>query len=272
MVSRAVDTIDPRSTPSVSLQAADRWLFVLMAALFLVTVLVGFVPDSFARAAAIQAGQRPPFHPMTHVHAVLMGAWLLLLLAQTTLVAANHRALHQRLGLVSLVLAPAMVLAGIVLVPAVFREAWSLGAAPPPGMDPAVIAGTKAIVSNLVLPQIRVGVLFPIVVGWALWVRRTDPDTHKRLMILATALPLPAAIDRIVWLPTSLPTSFASGDLYMLLWVAPMFLYDMIRRGRVQRAYVIWFLVGLPPTIAVHWLWGSPWWLAAVPKLMGAEP
>jgi len=47
-------------------------------------------------------------------------------------------------------------------------------------------ARTKAIVSNLALPQIRVGVLFPVVVGWALWVRRTDPDTHKRLMILAT--------------------------------------------------------------------------------------
>jgi hypothetical protein len=272
MVSRTVDTIDPRGTPSVSLQAADRWMFVFMAALFVVTVLVGFVPDSFARAAAIQAGQRPQFHPMTHVHAVLMGAWLLLLLAQSALVASNRRVLHQRLGLVSLALVPAMVVAGIVLVPAVFREAWTFVTTPPPGVDAAVIAETKALVSNIALPQIRVGVLFPILVGWALWVRRTDPDTHKRLMILATALPLPAAMDRIEWLPTSLPTSFASGDLYMLLWVAPMFLYDVIRRGRVQRAYAIWFLLGLPPTIAVHWLWGSPWWLATVPRLMGAEP
>src|SRR5690606_38403792 len=181
MVSRAIDTADACGTRSVSLPAADRWLFVFMAALFVVTALVGFVPDSFGRLAAIEAGLRPPFHPLTHVHAVLMGAWLLLLFAQATLVATNRRALHRGLGLVSLVLAPAMVLVGIVLVPAVFRMVWSIDAAPP-GVDPAVIAETKALVANLALSQIRLGILIPLFVGWALWVRRTDADTAKLLM------------------------------------------------------------------------------------------
>ena len=38
-------------------------------------------------------------------------------------------------------------------------------------------------------------VLFVTFVSWALLVRRRDSETHKRLLILATLLPLPAAID-----------------------------------------------------------------------------
>ena len=77
----------------------DRWIFVFMAGLFLLTVLVGFVPDSFALVKGVQIGLLPPLPPILHVHAVLMGSWLLLLMAQTTLVATGHRALHRKLGL-----------------------------------------------------------------------------------------------------------------------------------------------------------------------------
>jgi hypothetical protein len=41
-------------------QAADRWIFVFMAAFILATVLVGFVPASLGKIAAVQSGQRPP--------------------------------------------------------------------------------------------------------------------------------------------------------------------------------------------------------------------
>src|ERR1051326_9408011 len=98
----------------------DRWIYVLMAVLILITVFIGFLPDSFLKIAAIRAGERPAFPPALHVHAVLMGSWLTLLLAQTTLMATGHRGWHKQLGLVSLVLAPAIVVAGIVLFSALF--------------------------------------------------------------------------------------------------------------------------------------------------------
>ena len=62
-----------------------------MAVFVLATVLAGFIPASLGKIAAVEAGQRPPFPPVLHVHAVLMGAWVLLLLAQTSLVASNRR-------------------------------------------------------------------------------------------------------------------------------------------------------------------------------------
>jgi hypothetical protein len=43
-----------------------------------------------------------------------MGSWLLLFLAQTSLVATDRRELHQRLGQVSFVLAPLMLILVVV--------------------------------------------------------------------------------------------------------------------------------------------------------------
>ena len=61
----------------------DRWIYVFMAAMLITVVLVGFIPDSLGKIAAVQAGERPPFPAAMHIHAVLMGGWMLLLLAQS---------------------------------------------------------------------------------------------------------------------------------------------------------------------------------------------
>ena len=249
----------------------DRWIYVLMAVLILITVFIGFLPDSYLKIAAIRAGERPPFPLALHVHAVLMGSWLTLLLAQTTLMATGHRAWHKQLGIVSLVLAPAIVVAGLVLVPTLYRPLWAAAQAAP--SDPAV-RGNLIFVSNIVLIQIRAGVGFAVLVGLALIARRTDPGLHKRLMILATLIPMPAAIDRIgllfpTVLPTTLPGSPLASDMYTLLWALPMFGWDLFRLGRVHWAYIIWLGVSLPFMIADNLLWNSPWWIAVVPRLMG---
>src|SRR6185503_18248285 len=100
----------------------DRWIYVFTAASFLAVVLAGFVPDSLAKLGAIHAGQRPPFPLVLHIHAVLMGSFLLLLLTQTVLVATGRRAWHMQLGIAALVLTPAIVITGFVLVPTIYHQ------------------------------------------------------------------------------------------------------------------------------------------------------
>jgi len=247
---------------------ADRWIYVFMAALFVVTALVGFIPDSIGVLATVEAGQRPPLPPILHAHAVLMGSWLLLLLAQTTLMAMGHSALHKKLGLIALVLAPLLVAAMIGVV----QSAVSRLAAIPAGAIPAeALIATKNFVSNVLLEQIRTIVLFAGFIGWALLIRKKDPETHKRLMILATLIPLPAAIDRITWLPNTLPDSPVAADLYLLLLLAPVLIYEIARRGRVHRAYLIGIGLNLPFMIAAYLLWGTPWWLATAPRILGVQ-
>ncbi len=246
----------------------DRWIYVFMAALFVITTLVGFIPDSLAKIAAVEAGQRAPFPLVLHLHAVLMGSWLLLLLAQTTLMATGRQAQHKRLGITSLVLAPAIVLTGFVLVPTIYGQVWNATQAAPPEMA-AQAQGGLAMIGNIALLQIRAGLLFALFVTLALIARKTDTSAHKRLMILATAIPLPASIDRIGWIPHSFPDAAYSADLYTLAWIAPMFMWDLFRLGRVHKAYVIWLSIFIPCSIVVNVLWNSPWWQSVVPGLMG---
>jgi hypothetical protein len=265
MVANSVDAAGLAPATTSFARLADRWIYVFMAALFVVTTLVGFIPDSFGLVASVTAGQRPPLPPILHVHAVLMGSWLLLLLTQSTLVATGRSALHKQLGLVGMVLAPAIVVAMI----GIMRASWSEVAAIPAGaMTPESLAETKTLLANLALGQGRVILFFAVFVGWALSVRKSDPQSHKRLLILATAMPLPAAIDRMTWLYSSLPDSPTTVHLDTLLWLLPALLYDVARRGSVHRAYVIGIALNVPFVVATHLLWGSPWWLATAPRLL----
>src|SRR5947208_2790661 len=110
----------------------DRWIYVFTAASFVVITLTGFIPDSLMKVGMVQAGARPPFPIVMHMHAVLMGSFLLLLLAQTWLMATGRKALHMQLGVAAFVLAPTLVLVGAVLAPTMYYQTWNaLKAAPP---------------------------------------------------------------------------------------------------------------------------------------------
>ena len=211
--------------------AIDRWIYVFMAAFFVAITLTGFVPDSLAKIAAVEAGERSPFPLVLHLHAILMGSFLLLLLVQTVLAARGELRHHQRLGLASVVLVPALLIVGFILVPTIYHQNWNaLQTAPAEAQ--AGIQGLLRFLDNIMLEQIRVGVAFPLFVLIALMARKTDSGLHKRMMFLAIAPALPAAFDRITWLPTTLPESPLSPDLYVLLVVAPMFIWDPYALGR----------------------------------------
>lgn len=235
----------------------DRWIFVFMAGWFVTTALAGFIPVSISKINAVMAGERPPFPAILHIHAILMGAWLLLLLAQTWLMATGRRALHKQLGLASLVLAPAIVIAGIYLLQTVYTERGAVLA----DMDIEAALDSKSRWSGILLEQFRMGIAFTVLVGWALIVRKSDPQVHKRLMILATVYPLLAGIDRLPWLPKVLADRATFFDLALLIWIAPILIWDLVRSGRVQKSYLIWFGVGIPLAIPIHVLWGNTWWI-----------
>ena len=250
-------------------RAIDRWVYVFMAVLFIAITLAGFIPDSLAKIAAVKAGERPPFHVILHVHAVLMASFLLLLLAQTTLVAIGRRNLHRTLGVTSFALVPAIVVVGFTLAVGNYHWVWTAAHAAS-GEAGQSLRQLVLILDDILLMQLRVGILFPLFMVIGLWARRRDVGLHKRMMILATAVPLPAAIDRMSWLlPTTLPASAISTDLYTLVAISPLFAWDLIRNRRVHPAYLIWFAVNLPFAVAVHGLWETQWWHSAAPRLMG---
>ena len=259
----------PATTPDLS-SLIDRWIYVFMAALLIVVTLLGFVPDSIMKVGMVESGQRLPFPPVLHLHAIAMGSWLLLLLAQTSLMASGRREGHKQLGMIAMVLAPAVVVIGIVLAPTMYRQLWGAVHASSGTLDPAGLMDV-AIRGNIALIQIQVGIVFAITVALALRARKRDFPTHKRLMVLAPIVAMPASVDRITWLPSTMPVSPWSPEIYILLLALPLFAWDFYRSGRIQQAYKIWLALVLPTGALVLALWNTQWWQAFVPRLMGVE-
>ncbi len=186
----------------------DNVFFSAMAVLALAIVLIGFAQSYFL--AGMLRAKLP--NALVHVHGALFVSWILLLLVQTSLVAVRRVQWHRTLGLLAVVIAPLMVVVGILTVIDSIRR--NSGAGPPPEI--LLVGDTVALL------------LFSVLIGWGMLARR-NPIAHKRLMILGTFAILGPAIDR--W-HLGLPLTFGIYFLLPLLLV----LYDLASRRRVQRS------------------------------------
>jgi hypothetical protein len=248
--------------------AIDRWIYVFMAAWFIAVVLTGFVPDAIMKVHMVQLGERPPFPLVLHLHAVAMGSFLLLLLTQSALMATGRRELHKRIGIAAFVLVPVLVLIGLVLAPTIYHQVWSFEQGAPPAAQPR-LQGVLAALENILLLQLRVGILFPLFLAIGLKARASDAGLHKRMMFLGTSVALGAAIDRMNWLPTTLPASPVASDLWILVALSPLFVWDVVRNRRVHQAYWIWLAVYVPTSLLLYRVWDTPWWHSTARALMG---
>jgi hypothetical protein len=226
--------------------AGMAWLFVAVA-------IVGFAPRSLAIVSG--AMRSPPL--VVHLHAAVMASWVVLVALQASLSLVGRMDLHRKWGLTSLVIAP-LVLTMLITVTIVRQnDAYGTPAGP--------------IVNNILLLQIRSIVLFPVFFIWALRARRSEPETHKRMMLLATLMLLDAAIARMGWLPyNQFPQQYLAVHLYLLLLWVPALLYDLIHLRRIHRAWVWGLTLTLPWIIATELIWGSQWWRQFGPRLVGA--
>ena len=154
---------------------ADDYFFFGMALLFLGMTFVGFARSYYL--AGVFHAKLPSL--LVHIHGAMFSCWILLLIAQVTLVSVGRISWHKRLGIFGMILAGLMVLVGFMtLIGAVRRHAVF-------GM------GLDALFGEDVL-QLSV---FAVPVFWALRAR-VDAPAHKRLMILATVALLGPALAR----------------------------------------------------------------------------
>ena len=254
----------PQSEDPIA-RAVDRWIYVFMALWFMIITLAGFVPDSIRLVGAVRSGVRPPLPLILHIHAVLMGSLLLLLVGQTILMATGRTNQHARAGRAMMVLAPAIFVVWLVLVPTIYQQYWHAAHATGASLP---VRKLSAALDDIFLGQLRVAVLFPLFIFLGLRTRKSNPEMHKRMMVLAVATVLPPALARMWWLPMPLP-GLMSFDLYILVILSPMIVWDAIREAALPKAYVIWIACYAAVSIPAYALTGSAWWHATVPHMMG---
>ena len=186
------------------------------------TVLIGFGPTYYLKIrdpATMATFNGGPMTPLVHAHGILFTAWVLLFVAQTSLVAQRRIAIHRRMGVAGALLAAAMLLTGTL---AALRAA-ARGSGPG-GMDP---------MSFLMIPLSDM-FFFGLFVATALYLR-ANSEAHKRLMLLAYVSIIVAAVAR---LPGVLPLGplafFGLAFVFILVGVV----YDLVSRQRVHPVYV----------------------------------
>lgn len=230
----------------------DRFAFLFTASLFLLTAIVGFAP----RSAGILAGVLPNPPLAVHIHAFLMSAWLLLLVAQSALIAGRNKYLHIRMGLATVALVPALCLGML----AATLQTFSL-------MQHAGMGGMAA---NLLLLQVRGLLLFPLFFLWAYRTARSDKGTHKRMMLLATFVVIDSAVGRMDWLPgNDLMQGVATTFMYHFVLLVPALVWDLLRLGHLHRAWQAGLALYLPFVLTTCLLWNNAAWQSLAQTLLG---
>ena len=247
-----------------SAETSTGRFYVRMAWVCLAIAVIGFMPTYWMPLV------RGTFHgrPIAHLHALAFYGWTLFFVSQASLVSRRRIARHRELGVVGVALATAMLFIGLAVALSSLRA--------------AVGTGTEAVVRRFTIVPVSGILLFAALVATALVnVRRAD--VHKRLMLVATAAILQAAVGRLFVLafappagegprvPPPVPVTIPAGLVVDLLIIAGM-IHDKRTRGKVHPVY--WIAGGIvlavqvlvaPLSRTAGWLRVTDWLLAFVP-------
>ncbi|HEV8397796.1 MAG TPA: hypothetical protein VGQ37_26120 [Vicinamibacterales bacterium] len=198
---------------------------------FTMAMLVAFWPSYFSRLA-----DQPSAHP--HMHGLAMTAWLVLLIAQGSLMRSGNRALHRRLGLLSYLLVPVIVVVTLRFVHFTVQESPDLG-------DYGLF-----FLALVVLTLVTFVALFGLAMLY-----RARPAVHARFMV-STLFPLfPPVTDRLIarFAPSIIDAMPRIGGA-PILQVAGFGIADAILAGLViwdwQKNRRLVFLVALAIVVA----------------------
>ncbi len=186
----AIDTLaaSPDLAPAVAAaraRTANRY-FQVMSIVLLVIVLTGFSRTFFLRSLF----QVPPLALHVYAHALVMTGWFALFFVQTSLVAAGRTDLHRQLGILGAVWA-------LLLVVVTSITALGLPAHFKVDQVPNGIPMTRDGMIGIVWGNFGSMLFFSGLVITALALRRR-PDTHKRLMLVASMVLVGPALGRYV--------------------------------------------------------------------------
>ena len=192
----------------------DHYFFSGMAILILATVFLGFA-HTYYLAGVFRA---PLPAPIIHLHGAIFSCWVLLLITQTSLVAAHRVDLHRRLGIAGFLVACLMVVLGVLAATNALARNFA-----PPGLEPltfyVIPLGDMFIFAVLIFVAFR---------------KRSDPAAHKRLIMLATISLLIAAVARwpLAWVFQKPLVAQMVTYIFLLALIA----YDLWSQGKIHRA------------------------------------
>jgi len=200
------------SAPRRASSTGRRYYYVTVGILIGIVVFVGFAPSFFLKGAF---GPARDLSLLTVSHGIVMTIWYVLFILQATLIARKRPDLHRRVGVAGVVVAVLIVILGSMVQ---FNMSG----------DDRVKFGTFHVVIASIAPFFDFAVLVACALYW-----RKKGDVHKRLMLLATLVPLGAAVGRF-------PIAFCRDHSFLLVNLAILacIAYDTWSYRRLHPAFI----------------------------------
>jgi hypothetical protein len=184
-------------------------VFALLQLYMAAVVFAGFAPSFYFKPERALA-----MSPVIHLHAAVMTAWIVFMAVQGVLPAQGRVQLHRTLGWWGAGLAGLVMITGLMITVEGVHDGW----------DPFGLGSGEAFAAIPFRDLVTFATFF--VVG--LMTRKSAPDTHKRMMTLATLSVIPAGLARLAAF-TPEPVIFALNHAP----IAAMAAYDLVTRRRV---------------------------------------
>ena len=146
----------------------------------LLVAYVGFARSFFLRPVFPEWPS--PSEPIFYVHGVFFSAWCVLLVLQAILVGVGRTDVHRKVGVLGVVIALGMVILGVAGALIAANRPTGFNGVPVPPLQ------------FLVVPLFDIA-FFSVFVALGV-ANRTNPQSHKRWMVLATVTLLGAAFTR----------------------------------------------------------------------------
>ncbi len=239
MASTETQHVSSIPQPSISPRWLEKYFYFGMSLLIAAVVVYGF--GHTVESKLIHSN--PPRPILLWVHAFLFSGWVAFYIAQSMLVRIRKVKLHRTLGWAGTALGTSMVLIGpwVAVVMARFDT------------NQLHRANRDAF---LIIPLSDM-VVFAICFGFAiLW--KTNPERHRRLMLIATCALTGAAFGRMPFMHA--PISFYGGvDGLIFLGV----LRDLVVTPRVHAVYIIAIplLIALQVAVSNVFLHRADFWI-----------
>ena len=197
--------------------------------------MLAIIVVAFAGVMLFKPEMLPPRSLLIAVHGVVMFGWFSLFVMQTRLIDRRSVKQHIRLGKLSVVLALAVVVTGLLVMLSAFARR---------GGGPPAMLNSLAMVTFVILYAAAIK-------------KRRSPDTHKRLMLLASIRMLPPAFTRLCLL-------FGIGQIWFLAMIVVSVLalavYDWKRLHRVHPATILGAILIVVPFPLALTVGTSPMW------------
>jgi hypothetical protein len=240
----------PRSAPTPT---PARFFHSIAAVALIALMVTGFQRFFFAGRAYPDRELTPPIRTLIILHGTAMSIWMLVFLAQSTLILSGKKRLHMRIGKIAAFLAAAIVVLGLKLGVEAARVK-------PPGMlvdglDPKQFMAIPVVNVLLFAGFVTAGILY-----------RRRPAVHRAMMLLGTVAAVAAAMARIDVL-----SNLYAGTVWERIWgpyfmtvllVVLLFGFKCVLTRSFDRAYTIGGVVlalgfAANAQLATSSVWGS---------------